>query len=51
MSIVNPLSCGFANIAVYNISSSKLNLDVVEGEKHHEYKARLLKTKNNEYTT
>ena len=51
MSIVNPLSCGFAKVAVYNILSSKLNLDVVDGEKHNEYKARLLKTKYNEYTT
>ena len=39
MSIVDPLSCGFAKIAVYNILSSKLNLDVADGEKHNEYKA------------
>ena len=51
MSIVNPLSCGFAKFAIYNILSSKLNLDVVDGEKHNEYKARLLKTKYNEYAT
>ena len=51
MSIVDPLSCGFAKVAVYNILSSKLNLEVVDGEKHNEYKARLLKTKYNKYTT
>ena len=51
MSIVDLLSCGFAKVAVYNILSSKLNLDVVDGEKHKEYKTRLLKTKYNEYTT
>ena len=51
MSIVDPLSCGFAKVAVYNILSSKLNLEVVDGEKHNEYKARLLKTKYIEYTT
>ena len=33
MSIVDPLSCGFAKVAVYNILSSKLNLEVVDGEK------------------
>ena len=47
----NPLSCGFAKVAVYNILSSKLSLDVVGGEKHNEYKARLLKIKYNEYAT
>ena len=51
MSIVDPLNCGFGKVAVYNILSSKLNLDVVDGEKHNEYRARLLKTKNDEYTT
>ena len=49
MSIVDSRSCGFAKVAVYNILSSKLNLDLVDGEKHNEYKARLLKTKYNEY--
>ena len=52
MSIVDPLSCGFTKAAVYSILSNKLlNLHVVDGEKHNEYKARLLKTKYNEYTT
>ena len=51
MSIVDPLSCDFAKVAVYNILSSKLNLDVVDGEKRNEYMAKLLKTKYNEYTT
>ena len=51
MSIVDALSCGFSKVAVCNILSSKLNLDVVDGEQHSEYKARLLKTKCNEYTT
>ena len=51
MSIVDPLSCGFAKVAVYNILSSKLNLEMVDGEKNNEYKTRLLKTKYNEYTT
>ena len=32
MSIVDPLTCGFAEIAVYSIFSNKLNLDVVDGE-------------------
>ena len=51
MSIVDPLSCGFAKVTVYHILSSKLNLDVVDGKKLNEYKVRLSKTKYNEYTT
>ena len=51
MSIVDSLSCGFAKVAVSNILSSKLNRNVVDGEKHKEYKTRLLKTKYNKYTT
>ena len=51
MSIVDPLGCGFAKVAVYHILSSKLNLEVVDWERHNEYKARLLKTKHNKYTT
>ena len=51
MSIVGSLSCGFAKVAVSNILSSKLNLNVDDGEKHKEYKARLLKTKYNKYAT
>ena len=51
MSIVDSLSCGFAKVAVSNILSSKLNLNVDDGEKHKEYKARLLKTKYNKYAT
>ena len=51
MSIVDPLSCGFAKVAVYHILSSKLNLDVVDGKKLNEYKVRLSKTKYNEYIT
>ena len=47
----NSLSCGFAKVAVYNILSSKLSFDVVGGEKHNEYKAKLLKIKYNEYAT
>ena len=51
MSTADPLSCVFAKVSVYNIFSSKLNLEVVDREKCNEWKARLLKTKYNEYTT
>ena len=45
MSLIDPLSCGFAKVAVFNILSTKLDLPKDEGEKSDEYKEKGLKRK------
>ena len=51
MSLIDPLSCGFAKVAVFNILSTKLDLPKDEGEKSNEYKGKILKVKYNQYIT
>ena len=43
MSLIDPLTCGFAKVAVFNIFSTKLDLPKDEGEKSNEYKGKVLK--------
>ena len=49
MSLIDPLSCGFVKVAVFNILSMKLDLPKYEGEKSNEYKGKVLKVKYNQY--
>ena len=51
MSLIDPLSCGFAKIAVFNILPTKLDLLKDEGGKSNEYKGKVLKVKYNQYIT
>ena len=51
MSLIDPLSCGFAKVAVFNILSTKLDLLKDEGGKLNEYKGKVLKVKYNQYIT
>ena len=51
MSLIDPLSCGFAKVAVFNILSTKLDLPKDEEEKSDEYKEKVLKVKYNQCIT
>ena len=51
MSLIDPLSCGFAKVAVFNILSTKLDLPKDKGQKSNEYKGKVLKAKYNQYIT
>ena len=51
MSLIDPLSCGFDKITVFNILSTKLDLPKDEGEKSNEYNGEVLKVKYNQYIT
>ena len=51
MSLIDPSSCGFAKVAVFNILSTKLDLPRDEGEKSNEYKGKVLKVKYSQYIT
>ena len=51
MSLIDPLSCGFAKVAVFNILSTKLDLPKDEEEKSDEYKEKVLKVKCNQCIT
>ena len=51
MSLIDPLSCGFAKVAVFNILSTKLDLPKDEEEKSDEYKEKALKVKYNQCIT
>ena len=51
MSLIDPLSCGFAKVTVFNILSTKMDLPKDEGEKSNEYKGTVLKVKYNQYIT
>ena len=51
MSLIDPLSCGFAKVTVFNILSTKMDLPKDEGEKSNEYKGKVLKVKYNQYIT
>ena len=51
MSLIDPLSCGFAKVAAFNILSTKLDLPRDEGEKSNEYKGKVLKVKYSQYIT
>ena len=50
MSLIDPLSYGFAKVAVFNILSTKLDLPRDEGEKSNEYKGKVLKVKLDTFT-
>ena len=51
MPLIDPFSCGFAKVAVFNILSMKLDLPKDEGEKWNEYNGKVFKVKYNQYIT
>ena len=48
-SLVNPLTCGFAKVAVHFVFSKKKNIDREKGEGMSKYKARIFQLQHEEF--
>lgn len=50
MSIIDPLSCGFAKVKVFEIFTSKTLLEKLDGEPDKHFKSRVLREKFEDYS-